>query len=182
MARIHKGSVLREHDLIARAKVLRESVDPLLPRLSPECPPERFDRRRAELEEVRESRDDERRLEKLSRWGDSLARAYAGLLRFYLDPKNLTIVGFPLPGGEVSYAPLARTDREAEVAVQQSDDPNRLLLGYLEWARKGFHFFATRRALWCTGRSDRPPEEFVAERLYEEERRVGIVREGPRGP
>ncbi|MGA8604350.1 MAG: hypothetical protein WB788_04720 [Thermoplasmata archaeon] len=167
MARIHKGSVLREHDLIARAKVLRESVDALVPRLSPECPPERFDRRRNELEEVRDSREDAQRLEKLSRWGDSLARAYAGLLRFYLDPKNLTIVSFPLPGGAVSYAPLARTDREAEVAVQQSDDPNRLLLGYLDWARKGFHFFATRRVLFCTGFSPAPPPEFRAETVAE---------------
>jgi hypothetical protein len=167
VARIHKGSVLREHDLIARAKALRESVEPLLPRLSSDCPSDRFDRRRTELEEVRDARDDPRRLEKLAKWGDSLARAYAGLLKFYLDPKNLTIVSFPLPGGEVSYAPLARTDREAEVAVQQSDDPNRLLLGYLDWARKGFHFFATRRLLFCTGFSPTPPPEFRAETVAE---------------
>jgi hypothetical protein len=167
VARIRKGSEVREHDLVARAKLLRESVDPLLPRLGPECPRERFDRRRAELEEVREARDDAHRLERLSRWGDPLARAYAGLLRFYLEPKNLTVVAFPLPGGEVSYAPFARTDREAEVAVQQSDDPSRLLLGYLEWARKGFHFFATRRALFCTGLSSTPPPEFRAETVAE---------------
>jgi len=161
--RVRKGSEIRERDLIARAKVLRGTVDPLLPRLGPECPPERFDRRRAELEEVREARDDARRLEKLSRWGDPLARAYAGLLHYYLDPKTIVVVGFPLPGGEVSYAAFARTDREAEVAVQQSDDPSRLLLGYLEWARKGFRFFATRKTLYCTGPSPAPPPEFRAE-------------------
>lgn len=167
MARVRRGSGVREHDLVARAKALRESVDPLLPRLGPECPSDRFDRRREELEQVREARDDARRLEKLSRWGDPLARAYAGLLRFYLEPKDLAVVAFALPGGEVSYAPFARTDREAEVAVQQSDDPNRLLLGYLEWARKGFHFFATRKTLFCTGPSSAPPPEFRAETVAE---------------
>ncbi len=167
MARVHKASGVREHDLVARAKVLRGSVDSLLPRLSPNCPPERFERRRSELEAVREARDDARRLEKLSRWGDSLARAYAGLLHYYLDPKPPVVVPFSLPTGEVSYAALARTDREAEVAVQQSDSPDRLLLGYLDWARKGLHFFATRRTLYCTGPSPEPPAEFRAEKVAE---------------
>jgi hypothetical protein len=167
VARIRKGSGVREQDLIARAKALKESVNPLIPRLTSECPTDRFDRRRAELEEVREARDDARRLERLSRHGDPLARAYAGLLRFALEPSPLTVVSFELPGGPASYAPLARTDREAEVAVQQSDDPSRLLLGYIDWARKGFHFFAGRRVLWCTGRSNRPPEEFRSEKVAE---------------
>jgi hypothetical protein len=167
MARIRRGSGVREHDLVARAKALRESVDPLLPRRTPDCPPDRFDRLREELEEVREVRDDERQLERLTRWGDPLARAYAGLLKFYLDPSPPTVVAFPLPDGEVSYAPLSRATREAEVAVQQSDDPSRLLLGYVDWTRKGFHFFATRKALWSTGKATRPPDEFRAERVAE---------------
>lgn len=167
MPRIRRGSGIREQDLLARAKVLRESVDPLLPRLTADCPTDRFDRRRTELEEVREARDDEKRLDRLTRWGDPLARAYAGLLKFYLAPSSPTIVAFPIPGGEASFATLARTDREAEVAVQQSDDPTRLLLGYIDWARKGLHFFATHRTLWCTGRSPRPPDEFRVEKLGE---------------
>jgi len=167
VARIHKASGVREHDLIARAKVLRGSVDPLLPRLGPDCPRDRFDRRREELEEVRAARDDDRRLERLSRWGDPLARAYAGLLKYYLDPKNPSVVTFSLPNGEVSYAPFARTDREAEVAVQQSDHPDRLLIGYLDWARKGLHFFATRKILFCSGLNADPPPEFRAEKVAE---------------
>ena len=167
MARIRKGSGVREQDLIARAKSLRESIDPLIPRLTPDCPSDRFDRRRGDLEEVRAVRDDERRLEKMSRWGDPMARSLAGLLKFYLEPSPPTVVAFPVPGGEVSFAALARTDKEAEVAVQQSDDPERLLLGYIEWARKGFHFFATRRALWCTGRSATPPDDFRTEKIAE---------------
>ncbi len=165
MARLRRGSGIREHDLVARAKALRASVDPLLPRRTADCPPERFERLKTELEEVRSYSDDAKRLERLSRWGDPLARAYAGLLKFALEPSTPTVVAFAVPDGEVSYAPLARTTREAEVAVQQSDDPARLLLGYLEWARRGYHFYATRRALWCTGRSPTPPEEFRAERI-----------------
>jgi hypothetical protein len=167
MPRVRKGSGLREADLLARAKALRGTVDPLLPRLSGDVPRERFDRLRAELEQVREAADDERRLARLARWGDPLARAYAGLLRFALEPKTPAVVSFPTASGDASYAALASTDREAEVAVQRSDEPDRLLLGYLDWARKGFHFFASRRTLWCTGRSATPPAEFVAERIAE---------------
>ena len=165
MARVRRGSGVREQDLVARARALRERVDPLLPKLTEDCPRDRFDRLREELEEVRASADDQHRLERLSRHGDPLARAYAGLLRFALEPTTPVVVSFPVPDGEVSYVALARTDREAEVAVQQSEDPARLLLGYVDWARKGFHFFATRRALWCTGRSPRPPADFVTERI-----------------
>ncbi len=165
MARIHRGSGVREHDLVSRARTLAGTTAPLLPRLTQECPPDRFDRRRDELEEVRAAREDAHRLEKLSRRGDPMARAYAGLLRFALEPSTPNVVSFPLPGGEVSFAPLARTDREAEVAVQQYDDPARLLLGYIDWARKGLHFFAGKRTLWCTGPSARPPEEFRTEKI-----------------
>ncbi len=167
MPRIRRGSGVREHDLVSRAKVLRESVEPLLPRRTPDCPADRFDRLREELEAVRENRDDEKRLERASHWGEPLARSYAGLLKFYLDPDTPAVVSFPLPDGEASYAPLARAPKETEVAVQQSDDPGRLLLGYVDWARKGFHFFATRKALWCSGRSPAPPAEFRAERVAE---------------
>ncbi len=172
MARIRRGSTVREADLLSRAKALRSSVEPLLPRLTAECPTERFDRLRQELEEVRAAREDDKRLTRLSRWGDPLARAYAGLLKFALEPTAPAVVAFEIPGGEVSFAPLARTDREAEVAVQQSDDPGRLLLGYLTWGKRGFHFFATRKTLWCTGRSPTPPEEFLAERIAEQPYRL----------
>jgi len=163
--RIRRASGIREQDLLARAKALRGSIEPLLPRRTRDCPPERFERLRAELEEVREARDDARRLDRLSRWGEPLPRAYAGLLKFHLEPGNPTVVSFPLPGGDASYAPLSRAPREAEVAVQQSDDPARLLLGYVDWAKRGYHFFAARRTLWCTGPSATPPEEFRAERV-----------------
>jgi hypothetical protein len=167
MARIRRGSGVREADLLARAKALKQSVGPLIPKLTADCPSDRFDRLREELENVRANQDDEKRLDRLARHGDPIARAYAGLLKFALDPSAPAVVAFPVPGGEVSYAPLARTEKEAEAAVQQSDEPDRLLLGYLLWARRGFHFFATRRTLWCTGRSPAPPAEFLQERIAE---------------
>ena len=160
MARLSRLSAVRKEDLLERAKSLRSSVDALLPRLVGDCPPERFERRRAELEEVRTARDDETRLERLARKGDPFARAYAGLLKFYLSPTALSVATFALPNGTIPYALLARTDPEMEVAVQHSDDPDRLLIGYLDWARRGFHFFASRDGFWCTGRSPEPPPEF----------------------
>lgn len=165
MARLRRISAVRKEDLLARAKVLRGTVEPLLPKLTADCPPDRFDRLRAELEDVRAARDDEGKLEKLVRRGDPLARSFAGLLRFYLKPEAIVVATFPLPNGGIPYAPLARTDPEMEVAVQHSDDPERLLIGYLDWTRKGFHFFATDVQFWSTGRSPEPPPEFRASKL-----------------
>jgi len=164
--RMRYGSGVRKDDLIERARKLRDSVDPLLPRLGPDCPTDRFDRLREDLEKVREARDDESRLERMSRWGDPLPRAYAGLMKFPHDPQMPSVVAFPVPGGEeVSFAPLSRATREAEVAVQHFEDPERLLLAYQDWARKGFCFFASPTRLWCMGRSTEPPAEFRAGKI-----------------
>ena len=160
--RARRASGGREGELVHRAAELRKSVEPLLPTLTPSCPTARFDRMRAALEKVRESKDDAARLEKLGRWGEPLARAYAGLLKFYLDPELPGVLVARYPAGDVTFAPLARAPREAHIAVQLGDDPQRLLLGYLDWARKGFHFFATDRELFCTGPSPEPPRSFRA--------------------
>jgi hypothetical protein len=164
--RSRRASGVREGDLIRRAKALRQSVDSLLPTLTPECETDRFDRLRGALEKVREAKDDAKQLERMSRWGDPMARSYAGLLKFQLDPPEtpgMLVARFPM--GDIPFAPLARSPKEVEIAVQESDDPHRLLLGYLGWARKGYHFFATNTTLYCTGRSPKPPAEFVRSQL-----------------
>ncbi len=163
--KLRHASGLREHDLYERAKALRASVDPLLPRVAAGADHERLDRLRDELEAVREARDDARRLERYRRWGDPIARAYAGLLSYYLDRQLPEMLAFSLPSGEVAYAPLSRAPREVEAAVQQSDDPRRLLLAYLDWAKRGYHFFATPKTLWTTGRSPTPPDEVLRAKL-----------------
>jgi hypothetical protein len=145
---------------VQRASRLRKSVDPLLPKLTDSCPTARFDKLRTALEAVREVRDDADRLERIGRWGDPFVRAYAGLLKFYLDPELPGVLVARYPAGDVTFAPLARAPREALIAVQLGDDPERLILGYLDWARKGYHFFATDRELYCTGPDPSPPPQF----------------------
>ncbi|MCI4336779.1 MAG: hypothetical protein L3K17_06245 [Thermoplasmata archaeon] len=164
--RVRRASGGREGDLLQRAKVLRGRVDPLLPKLQGDAPADRFDKLRQELEEVRAARDDEHRLEKLGgAWRDPITRAFAGLLRYYLDPKQPIVAASEFPGGTISFAVLNGAPREAHIAVQQGDDPRRLLLGYLAWARKGLHFWATAEALYCTGRSPEPPAAFRAAQI-----------------
>jgi len=160
--RARRASGGREGELVQRAARLRKGVDSLLPRLTDSCPTARFDRLRAALEKVRAERDDAARLERMSRWGDPFARAYAGLLKFYLDPELPGVLVARYPAGDVTFAPLGRAPREAHIAVQLGDDPERLMLGYLEWARKGFHFFATDRELFCSGPDPAPPAQFRA--------------------
>jgi hypothetical protein len=165
--RARRASGGREGELTRRAAALRGSVDPLLPKLGRGVDPGRFERLRTELEVVREAKDDLRRLDRMRRWGDPLPRAYAGLLHFYLEPELPGLLVARYPSGEIPYAPLSKAPREAEIAVQTGDDPARLLIGYLDWARKGFHFFATDSTLYCTGSDPTPPDEFKAHRLAE---------------
>ncbi|HTT35506.1 MAG TPA: hypothetical protein VMH78_06535 [Thermoplasmata archaeon] len=166
--RVRRVSGGREGELLHRAAELRKSVDPLLPRLAGDAPRDRFDRLRAELDEVREARDDAARLTRLGRgWKDPLARALAGLYAFYLDPGQPVVANASFPGGEVSFAVLNAAPREAHIAVQEGDDPAKLLLGYLGRARKGFHFFADADGLVCTGRDATPPARFVERQVGE---------------
>jgi hypothetical protein len=163
--RARRASGGREGDLVRRATKLRESVAPLLPKLTAGCPTDRFDRLREELEEVRAARDDEHRLERMAKWGEPLVRAYAGVLHFYHDSELPALLVAQYSSGEIAFAPLSKATREAEIAVQYSDDPTRLLLGYLEWARKGYHFFATPSTLYCTGKDPTPPPEFLSQQI-----------------
>jgi hypothetical protein len=163
--KMRHASGVREHDLIDRAERLRESVDGLLPRLTDGADRDRFDKLRAELESVREDREDAKRLDRDRRWGDPMARAYAGLLHYYLERELPEVISFAVPGGEVQFAPLSKAPREVEAAVQQFDDPRRLILGYLEWARRGYHFFVVGKELWSSGRSPVPPPSVVPAKL-----------------
>jgi hypothetical protein len=159
--RIRRASGGREGELLHRASTLREKVDSLLPTLQGDAPREKFDSVRAELEEVREARDDAKQLERFGGgWRDPMVKAYAGLLKFYLDPGQLVVSVARFPAGEISFAAFNGAPKEAHIAVQQGADPRKLLLGYLAWARKGLHFFATADRLYCTGRSPEPPAEF----------------------
>lgn len=162
--RLRRGSGSREEDLLARAKELRKSVDPLLPQCAAGVDPDSFGKLREKLEEVRADREDAKLLERHARWGEPLARAYAGLLRFYLEPSPPTLLSVRDGANEIHFAPLARVEPELQIAVQGFNDPIRLLFGYRTFAKKGWHFFATPSGLVTTGRDPAPPRGYLEAR------------------
>jgi hypothetical protein len=161
MVRLRRASGGREEGLLKRAEALRKSSAALLPDRTRDCPPEPFDRLSERLEEVRDSKDDAKRLDHFRRWGEPLVRSYAGFLHFYLEPELPPLLPARVGGFEVSYAPLARAPAQYQIAVQQYDDPRKLILAYLDLAHKGFYFFALPDRLLCTGREAAPPAEFL---------------------
>jgi hypothetical protein len=161
MVRLRRASGGREETLLKKAEALRRSSKPLLPERSRDCPPEPFDRLSAAFETVREAKDEGGRLDSMRRWGDPFARAYAGFLRFYLEPELPPLLPAQVGGSQISYAPLARAPAEFQIAVQEHDDPRKLLLGYLGLARKGYYFYALPDRLVCAGRDATPPQEFL---------------------
>jgi hypothetical protein len=161
MVRVRRASGGREEGLLKRVEALRRSSDSLLPDRTKECPPEPFERLQERFEQVRAFKDDARRLDRMRRWGEPFGRAYAGFLRFYLEPDLPPLLPGRVGGMEVSFAPLARAPAQYQIAVQQYDDPRRLLLGYLGLAKKGFYFYALPERLLCAGRDPTPPGEFL---------------------
>ncbi|MDE1837809.1 MAG: hypothetical protein KGJ23_14495 [Euryarchaeota archaeon] len=167
MPRIRYTSGGKEGELLSRAKALRKDPMVLLPRLSKDCPTGPFDRIRRDLEAVQEAKQDAEELKHLSGKGESLARAYAGLLYYAEERPSVVSQVARHPTGDIPFLPLSNGSKEAEIAVQYYDDPRRLLLGYVHMARGGlfggggFHFYALERGILCTGKEADPPPEFV---------------------
>jgi len=154
--RIRRASNRWEEEFWKRVERLRKSIDPLLPRPVGACPKDAFEKLHARLEEVREERDDPKRLDHLRRWGDDLPRSLAGVLRTYLDEELPPLVTVRLGDGDVPYAPVASAPKEMQIAVQNYDIPRRLLLAYVPMTRKGWYFYAVSDGVITPGSSPVP--------------------------
>jgi hypothetical protein len=159
--RIRRASNRWEEEFWKRVERLRKSIDPLLPRPVGACPKDAFEKLHARLEEVREERDDPKRLDHLRRWGDDLPRSLAGVLRTYLDEELPPLVTVRLGDGDVPYAPVASAPKEMQIAVQNYDIPRRLLLAYVPMTRKGWYFYAVSDGVVTPGSSPVPPPEYL---------------------
>jgi hypothetical protein len=159
--RIRRASNRWEEEFWKRVERLRKSIDPLLPRPVGACPKDAFEKLQSRLEEVRENRDDPKRLDHLRRWGDDMPRSLAGVLRTYLDEELPPLVTVRLGDGEVPYAPVASAPKEMQIAVQNYDVPRRLLLAYVPLTRKGWSFFAVSDGVVSPGSSSVPPPEYL---------------------
>ena len=167
MPRIRYTSGGKEGEVLARARALTKDPTLLLPRAPDGSVSPLFPRLVQDLKTVQGHAEDPDQLDRLTFRGEPLARAYAGLLHYAAKRPSLNHQVARLPTGDIPYLPVERVPKEELIAVQYFDDPRRLLLGYLHYARPslfgggGNHFYATEDAVVCTGRSADPPASFV---------------------
>jgi hypothetical protein len=159
------ASKVQEKELISKAKKLLKNPDFIVPKCEHEgrCT---FDKIRRQIKRVQSLADDDKRLAKLARSGDQLARAYAATLLLAHSEKAPYLAVFRTPFGEIAYALRGKVKKEKLIGVQHYDKPKWKLLSVIDLAsKKGLHIYSTKKGMVCMGKEAKPPEYFVKEMI-----------------
>jgi hypothetical protein len=156
------ASKVMEKDLIAKAKLLIDDPELILPDCAGDCRSCPFKKTRARLIKIQRFKDDPARLAKFAKGGDKLARAYAATIGLVHEEKMPYLATAQYPVGTVAYAMRGKTDREKLIGVQYFDSPKWRVLSVRDLVnKKGLHFYSYGDNFVCTGRDPKPPEEYV---------------------
>ena len=156
------ASKVMEKDLREKAKLLRDDPDLILPDCAEDCGSCPFKKTRARIEKIQRFKDDPVRLAKLARGGDKLARAYAATIGLAHEEKTPYLATATYPAGTVAYALRGKTTKEKLIGVQNFDSPKWRVLSVADLVhKKGLHFYSYGDNFICTGRTPKPPTEYV---------------------
>ena len=149
-----------EKELKRKAKRLAQDPTLALPRCTVDVP--LINKLERKLRDVQSQKDNKAALEKLSKKGDKLVRAYAATLILIHEEKIPYLAVFKGPFGDVGYALRGQTTKEKLVGIQHYDDPRIKMMAFLEEVKKGKLFmFVTEKELICTGSDPKPPNEVL---------------------
>jgi len=155
-------SKVMEKDLKAKAKMLMDDPELILPDCAADCISCPFKKTKRALEKISRYKDDPVKLAKLSRRGDRLARAYAGTIGIVHEDKMPYLATATYHGGTIAYAMRGKTDKEKLIGVQNFDSPKWRVMSVLDLVhKKGLHFYSYGDNFVCTGREASPPDEYV---------------------
>ncbi|HLE96638.1 MAG TPA: hypothetical protein VI997_04640, partial [Candidatus Thermoplasmatota archaeon] len=134
------------------------------------CPLARLNRA---LADVHARREDEAYLQRRSKSGRGLVKAYAGTLLLARGDGELPYVAqAKLPFGTYPYAMRGTAAAHHYLGLQHWDDPRLRLLAFSDFVKKKrFRFFAVGDAVVCTHRTGPVPAEYVAQ----EAERLGLT-------
>jgi hypothetical protein len=166
-----------EKELKRKAKRLAQDPTLALPRLTTDVP--YFKGLEKKLKDIQSHKDSRQALEKASKKGDRLARAYAGTLLLNHEDKIQYLAVIRTPFGDIGYALRGSTSREKLAGVQNYDDPRIKMMAYIEEVKKKKLFmFITEDEVICTGSDPHPPKEVIEplpKRLGKDMKRSGNV-------
>lgn len=149
-----------EKELKRKAKRLSQDPSLALPKFTQDVP--YFKKIEKKLLEIQKVKDNKKALEKMSKKGDRLARAYAATLILLHEEKIPYIAVLKTPFGDVGYALRGATSREKLAGVQNYDNPRVKMMAYLDDVKKKKLFmFVTENEVICTGNDPNPPDEIL---------------------
>ena len=155
-------SKVMEKDLKAKAKMLMDDPELVLPECAVDCGACPFKKTRKRLEKISKFKDNPAKLAKFSRGGDRLARAYAGTIGIVHEDKMPYLATATYPGGTIAYALRGKTDKEKLIGVQNFDSPKWRVMSVVDLVhKKGLHFYSYGDNFVCTGRQASPPDDYV---------------------
>ncbi len=160
-----RASKVQESKLIKNAQKLAEDPLKVIPECRDNCWFCKFGKAEKLIKRISERKEDKRYLEKASRKGPGLAKAVAGTLLLTIDKKAPLLASAKISRGDISYAKKGNAREKYLLGVQYFNDPVIRLLAYFEEAKKGFYFYSWKDHIVCTGKTDQPPEEYIANRL-----------------
>ncbi len=156
------ASKVMEKDLLAKAKLLMDDPQIILPECAEDCGSCPFRKTRSRMEKISKFKDNPNKLAKLAKSGDKLARAYAATIALAHENKTPYLATATYPAGTITYALRGKTPREKLIGVQNFDSPKWRVLSVLDLVnKKGLHFYSYGDDFICTGRFSRPPQEYV---------------------
>jgi len=153
---------IMERDLKAKAQMLIENPELIIPDCAEDCGSCPFKKTSARIERIVKYKDDPMKLAKFARHGDKLARAYAATIALVHEEKTPYLGSATYPGGTATYALRGKTPKEKLIGVQNFDSPKWRVLSVLDLVtKKGLHFYSFGDEFVCTGRYSRPPLGYV---------------------
>jgi len=126
-----------------------------------------FIKLKKQLDLVYRNRDNIDRIEKLSRKGDHIARAYASMIKIHADGKIPVsmFMAAKMPWGEIKYVMRKNIEKDKLIGVQHFDDPKVRLLAYANIIKKkGLTIYSFRGRMVCHTAPmafEKPPAEFI---------------------
>ncbi len=159
------ASKVQEKELVSKAKKILKNPDLIVPKCEHEgrCA---FDKIRRQIKRIQSLADDNKKLAKLAKSGDQLARAYAATLLLVHSEKAPYLAVFRTPFGEVAFAMRGKVKKEKLIGVQHYDKPKWKLLSVIDLAtKKKLHIYSTKKGMVCMGKEAKPPEYFVKEMI-----------------
>ncbi|HEB37787.1 MAG TPA: hypothetical protein ENI14_03905, partial [Thermoplasmatales archaeon] len=149
-----------EKRILDNAVRIKEDFTVILPTPLDEKAKKFVDKLRRKLEKVWHYRDDDKKLEKMSK-KKGLESALAGTLMLANNPKAPYLAHTKIGDKDVAYALRGKAEKEMLISLQHFDDPVLRILGFVDLCnRKGLSLFSWNNKFLCSS-EDNIPEDFL---------------------